>query len=104
LAQVDASVEELQVIVNSYKETVELAEQAIKELHLNFYKKYSPYLQEGTWKSDDYMDDNMYYLDGVNVAYTSSRPQIQYNISVIRLSALEEYKLKVFRVGDISFV
>ena len=104
LAQVDASVEELQAIVDSYKETVEIAEQAIKELHLNFYKKYSPYLQEGTWKSDDYMDDNMYYLDGVNVAYTSSRPQIQYNISVIRLSALEEYKLKIFRVGDISFV
>lgn len=104
LAQIDASVEELQVIVDSYKETVEIAEQAIKELHLNFYKKYSPYLQEGTWKSDDYMDDNMYYLDGVNVAYTSSRPQIQYNISVIRLSALEEYKLKIFRVGDISFV
>jgi hypothetical protein len=50
------------------------------------------------------MDDNMYYLDGVNVAYTSSRPQVQYNISVIRLTALEDYKFKIFRVGDISFV
>lgn len=104
LAQVNASIEELQTIVDNYKETIKLAEQAIKELHLNFYKKYSTYLQEGTWKSDDYMDDNMYYLDGVNVAYTSSRPQVQYNISVIRLTALEDYKFKIFRVGDISFV
>ena len=25
---------------------------------------------------EDYMDDDLYYLDGLNVAYTASRPQV----------------------------
>ena len=40
----------------------------------------------------------------MSTAYTSSRPQISYNISVLRLSALEEFKNKVFNLGDISFI
>ena len=76
----------------------------MKALHLQFYKRYSRFLQEGSWTSEDYIDDNLYYLDALSVAYTSSRPQISYNISVLRLSGLEEFKNKVFRLGDISFI
>jgi len=76
----------------------------IKAKHFEFYKKYSRFIQEGSWISEDYLDDNLYYLDGLSVAYTSSRPQISYNVSVLRLSALEEFKNKVFLLGDISFI
>ena len=82
----------------------ELLVQKIEELDAKFYKKYSRFIQEGSWISEDYYDDNLYYLDAVSTAYTSSRPQIQYNISVLRLSALEEFKNKIFNLGDISFI
>ena len=74
------------------------------DLHFAFYKKYSRFIQEGSWTSEEYIDDNLYYLDALSVAYTSSRPKITYNISVIRLSSIEEFKNKVFRLGDISFI
>ena len=76
----------------------------IKTLDLRFYEKYSRYIQEGSWNSQDYIDPNYYYLDAQSVAYTSSRPQITYNISVLRLTALQEYRNKVFLLGDISFI
>lgn len=76
----------------------------IKELDARFYKKYSRFIQEGSWISENYIDDNLYYLDAKSVAYTSSRPQVQYNISVLRLSALEEFKHKVFNLGDIGYI
>ena len=75
-----------------------------KKLEEEFYKKFSRFIQEGSWTSQDYIDENLYYLDAQSVAYTSSRPKISYNISVIRLSALDEYKGKKFNVGDISFI
>jgi len=48
----------------------------VEALHAKFFKKYSRYLQEGTWQDESYIDDNKYYLDAVDVAYTSSRPQL----------------------------
>ena len=76
----------------------------IKAIDLRFYQKYSRFIQEGNWISEDYIDDNLYYLDAQSVAYTSSRPQIQYDISVIRISSIEEFKNKVFNLGDIAFI
>ena len=76
----------------------------INELHKNFFNKYSHYIQEGTWTSEDYIDSTLYYLDAQSVAYTSSRPQVSYNISVLRLSSLEDFKNKIFNVGDISYI
>lgn len=103
--------DKLQISVNKLMEFVEGEKSAqktitdqLKDLNLQFYKKYSRYIQEGSWTSEDYMDDNLYYLDALSVAYTSSRPQISYTISVLRLSHLEEFKNKVFHLGDISFI
>lgn len=76
----------------------------INNLHEQFNKKYSQYLQEGTWQDENYIDDNLYYLDGLSVAYTSSRPQVSYDINVIRVSSLDEFKSKIFRLGDICYV
>ena len=76
----------------------------MKKIHSLFFKRYGHYIQEGTWTSSDYIDDNLYYLDAIDVAYTSSRPQISYNIEVLRLSTLEEFKGKNFNVGDICYI
>lgn len=75
-----------------------------KALHYQFNNKYSRYIQEGSWISEEYIDDDLYYMDGISVAYTSSRPQVSYNISVLRLSALEKFKNKIFNLGDISYI
>ena len=76
----------------------------IKNKHTAFFKKYARYISEGTWQDASYIDDNKYYLDALDVAYTSSRPQLQYNINVMRLTALEDFSSKKFNVGDICYV
>lgn len=76
----------------------------LKEIEFNFYKKYSRFIQEGSWTDEQYIDDTLYYLDALSVAYTASRPQVQYNISVIRLSALDEFQNRTFALGDIAAI
>lgn len=77
---------------------------SIESKNLDFYKKYSRFIQEGSWTSEKYIDEDLYYLDALEIAYTSSRPQISYDISVIRLSGIKEYQNRVFKLGDISFI
>lgn len=77
---------------------------AIKELDDVFFKKYSRYIQEGTWQDESYVSDDLYYLDAVDVAYTSSRPRVEYNIEVMRLTSLDDFSSKKFGVGDICYV
>lgn len=81
----------------------EIIDQLI-ELNRQFYIKYSRFIQEGTWTSEDYFNDDLYYLDALQVAYTSSRPQVSYDIKVLRVSDLMDFSSKVFDLGDISFV
>ena len=73
-------------------------------LHEQFFKKYSRFIQEGTWQDENYIDDNIYYLDALEVAYTSSRPQIQYQINIMRLSGQEDFSSKIFNVGDTCYI
>lgn len=82
------------------KELIEL----IKAKDLEFWRKYSRYIQEGTWTDTNYLDDAKYYMDGMNIAYTSSRPQIQYDIQVIRLNALSEFRYKIFNLADKTYI
>lgn len=104
LALLDSSVKALtKLIADEEKENEKIVEEK-KALENAFYQKFSRFIQEGSWTSQDYIDPNLYYLDARSVAYTSSRPKISYNISVIRLNALDEYKGKKFNVGDISFI
>lgn len=104
LALLDSSVKALtNLVTNEEKENEKIVEEK-KALESAFYQKFSRFIQEGSWTSQDYIDPNLYYLDARSVAYTSSRPKISYNISVIRLNALDEYKGKKFNVGDISFI
>ena len=71
---------------------------------LQFQTEYGAFIQEGTWSSEDYYNDTKYYLDGLDVAYTSARPRITYSIDVLRLNGLPEFKNKVFKLGDIAYV
>lgn len=104
LALLDSSVNALKNLVTDEEKENEKIVEEKKALENAFYQKFSRFIQEGSWTSQDYIDPNLYYLDARSVAYTSSRPKVSYNISVIRLNALDEYRGKKFNVGDISFI
>lgn len=104
LEDIEASISFLRDTIDTKQEELDLIKESLEALDLQFYKKYSRFLQEGTWISEDYIDDNLYYLDAKSVAYTASRPQISYDISVIRISSIPEFKNKVFRCGDITYI
>ena len=99
-ASIDLLTESIESLESRQDEIID----SLNDLNKQFYSKYARYIQEGTWTSEDYWDDDLYYLDAMQVAYTSSRPQISYEINVLRLSDLPEYSSKVFQLGDISFV
>ena len=75
-----------------------------RALNLQFYKKYSRFLQEGSWIKEDYVDHNLYYLDSESTLHTSAQPKVTYNISVVDLSSLEDYKGYEFDIGDKTFI
>lgn len=73
-------------------------------INLSFYKKYSRFIQEGSWISEDYYDDNLYYIDALATLNASARPQVKYTIDVIELSQIDEYSGFNFALGDKTFV
>lgn len=104
LSSVATSVGLLQNDIDTYTARQDQLKDLILALDKEFYTKYSRYIQEGSWNSEDYYDDLDYYLDAVNVCYTSSRPQVSYNINVMRLSEIEEYQNRKFELGDICYI
>lgn len=64
----------------------------INLLSEQFYKKYEPYIKEGTFSSGNYLDDNTYYWASVDVLSDSSSPKITYTITPIDISPLPEFK------------
>lgn len=103
-AKLDAALAALQLTIEANAANRDKLLKLIKELHQKFYNKYSNYIQEGSWTSEDYIDPNIYYYDALSVAYTSSRPQVQYDIAVTRVSELPEFKFRRFHVGDTTYV
>lgn len=76
-----------------------------KKKYINaFFKKYKNFIQEGTWNSEEYYNDNEYYLEGLNVSRTSSKPKITYTIDVVDISMLEGYESYEINVGDKTFI
>ena len=69
-----------------------------------FNRKYSDYIQEGTWSSTDYIDSNLYYLDALQVSNTSAQPVLTYTINVVEISELEGFEWYKFDVGDKTYV
>ena len=104
LTSVEEAIATLDALIETEEEAQKDIISNIKELEYKFYKKYSRFIQEGTWIDENYVDDNLYYLDAQSVAYTSAFPQVSYNISVLRLSSLEDFKNKIFGIGDIAYI
>lgn len=78
----------------------------INQISTAFYKKYEPYLKEGTWSDSNYLTDNAYYFGALDVAADGSIPKVTYSISVIDLAPLsEEYEqIYDFDLADITYV
>ena len=104
LNEITQSISLLEEDISTYKTQQENIKENIIALDKAFYSKYSRYIQEGSWNSEDYYDDLAYYLDAVNVCYTSSRPQVSYNINVMRISEIEEFQNRKFELGDICYI
>ena len=92
---------------NRYKElenSLENLTAAKRALNLQFYKKYSRFIQEGSWIKEDYVDDNLYYLDAESTLHTSAQPKVSYSINVLELSQLEGYENYKFDLGDKTYI
>ena len=92
-AQYDSIQDQLKTIAN-----------ATDEVEKEFNVKYARYVQEGSWTDDNYMDDDLYYLDSLSVLYQSAYPKVSYNFNVLDLSQLEEYEGYKFDIGDKTYV
>ncbi len=69
-----------------------------------FFHKYSRFIQEGSWNSEEYIDDNLYYLDGLSTLRGSISPKVSYAIQVVDLSKLEGYEVLNFEIGDKTYI
>ena len=74
------------------------------QLEKEFYKKYSRYIQEGTWSSQNYIDPELYYLDALQVSSTSAQPKAEYTINVAEVSEIPERNNYYFEVGDKTYI
>lgn len=70
----------------------------------SFFKKYEPYLKEGTWSDTNYLTDNAYYYGALDVSAQGAIPKIEYSISVLDLSPFEEYSDYELDNGDITYI
>lgn len=95
---------QLEQRLEEVKEETEILTNQLVELDIRFYNKYALYIQEGTWTSEDYYDNNLYYLDALGVSNTSKNPEVSYTINVAEVSELEDLNLYQFKIGDKTFV
>lgn len=94
----------LKTEITAQRDLMEDALETIEYYNAWFNQKYWPFIFEGTWQDESYIDDTQYYIDALSVAYNSSRPQLSYNINVLRLTSLDEFSAKKFHVGDICYI
>ena len=104
LSQSSENLDRYQTQYDDIKEDLENKVVQKKELNKEFYQKYSRFIQEGSWISEDYIDDNLYYLDAESVLYTSAYPRVTYNINVVEISSQEGFENYNFEVGDKTYM
>lgn len=88
----------------SLSERIEKLRKEKEEIEKTFYQKYSRFIQEGTWSSNNYVDSELYYLDAVQVGRTSAQPKVSYTIEVSEVSQLKGRENYKFMVGDQTYV
>ena len=75
-----------------------------KEANKQFYSTYHRFIQEGTWQSEEYVDDEKYYLDAQKTLYNSCWPQVTYSIGVANLENHPDYQYYKFELGDTTYI
>jgi len=70
----------------------------------DFYKLCQGYIREGAWSSEDYLDDDLYYLDAERQADEYAVPRVTYNIDVVDLSSLPGYEAYSFDLKDKTYI
>lgn len=100
----DEDYEELDKKIKSLTEEIDSNKAKRQSLAQTFEKKYSRFIQEASWISEDYKDNELYYIDAESTLHKASQPKLSYSIDVIALAALEEYEGYDFDLGDITFV
>lgn len=68
------------------------------------FARYSRFIQEGTWTDDQYIDDNLYYLDGLKVSSQNAFPKTSYQISVVDIEGVDKFALYNFKIGQTSYI
>lgn len=86
------------------QEEIKQLQEDKKEIEKEFNKKYSRFIQEGTWTSDDHVDNELYYLDALQVSNTSAKPKVSYTIDVLEISQVEGFEGYDFDVGDKTYM
>ena len=103
-SQAEANLQEYQGKLENIENYLDSIAEQKNELNKIFYKKYSRFIQEGSWISEDYIDDNLYYLDAEALLYTSTSPQISYTINVLEISEMPGFENYHFALGDITYM
>ena len=97
IAEVEEKIETLTATANLYLEWK-------SKLNLEFYKRYSRFIAEGTWVDEKYSDDEKYYNDALSVLYNSCYPRTAYTINVAAIEGVEGYEDYTFDIGDQTYV
>ena len=87
--------------IKDYMEDILNEKDAIEQ---EFYTKYSRFIQEGSWTSSDYVDNELYYLDALNVSRVNGQPKVSYNLTVYEISEQEGLQNYKFNVGDKTYI
>ena len=98
---------EYQTIYESYTKKNELISILAKhrsKIMEEFYNIYHAYIREGSWISEDYLDDDKYFFAAQEVLNTSAQPKVTYTFNVVDIGALEEFKGYNFKLGDKTFI
>ena len=98
----DQNFEQIQKELKEYERQNSILSNQKQSLILNFEQKYSRYIQEAPWSSDDYYDKELYYFDAESTLHNSSQPKVEYTIEVIELSQIPEYENYAHELGDIT--
>ena len=100
--------EKASLAINERFETIEATlsniEIQTQQLIISFENKYSRFIQEAEWISEDYVDDDLYYFDAVHTLHKAAAPKLTYTINIVELSRLPEYQAYTFGLGDISYI
>ena len=100
----DALVNAYQSAYNSLAASLAVLSEQKQALNKMFYSKYSRFIQEGTWISEDYIDADLYYMDAVEVLRQSAFPKLTYTIDVLELSQVEGFEPYTFHIGDKTYM